>query len=752
MKNPVTLVYCSTVAALALSLGITTQVQAQIVPTPMGDPGATNTLVTPINTQIDITGGTQAGSALFHSFTQFDVSKGQTANFQTPADVQNVLTRVTGGTPSMLNGTLQISGAQANLYLMNPAGVVFGPNASFNLPASFLATTASSMRLVEPSGMTSQGILGVTDFSSIGENVYGTMSAIGSVTLNFGRTATGSILNSSKLSLTGGSNHSLSLVGHHVWSATDIKTNSNLLISSVPTESAWQINITETGEFIGFVPANLFVSDNQLLQGLEIPELANLVNRSNQQFSSNIRPSQSPIQPGDLVVRNIEANGSVRLIILPSNTSISAGNILSSGNVELATRPPVVPVPFLENLARSIQVGNIQADGQITIAINGDITAGHLKSLGGHALFSYDLPRRNTGITIETFDAPSSVQVSSLFARSSENDPKIKNDIFIRQTGGTFQVTDTIARNDLGKIKTAIGSENLSTTESNFSIAADGKITFIGQTDQQLLEGNNLERDTNGYAIYRLASNPETRVEIIAINPQDSSLILRDQATGAVIVGDKVILRTTDSPILSGTSATKGLIARFDQRDGALSELSGSIKRKLGADSNGVNLDYQYQSGISIQSQVAPADSLAVATGQRIVLDLNGANPLGGPLPGAYAINANIRNASPLSTEIQTAIQKYEQTLIPIVPPTDPIELPTPSPNLTSIAESVEPAAIPAPEFSEASVLNSTIDPTDTINLSAGAIQGAAINPGGLLKVELDTRNPEGVLTRKVTK
>jgi hypothetical protein len=49
------------------------------------------------------------------------------------------------------------------------------------------------------------------------------------------------------------------------------------------------------------------------------------------------------------------------------------------------------------------------------------------------------------------------------------------------------------------------------------------------------------------------------------------------------------------------------------------------------------------------------------------------------------------------------------------------------------------------------SIVNATIDPTDTINLSAGAIRGAAINPGGLLKVELDTSDPEGVLTRKVT-
>jgi filamentous hemagglutinin family protein len=744
MKNPVMLGSCSTIAALALSIGIAMPSPAQIVPTPTGDPGATGTIVTPTNTQIDITGGTQAGSALFHSFTQFDVNQGQIANFQTPAEIQNVLTRVTGGSPAMIDGTLQLSGAKANLYFMNPAGIVFGPNANFNLPASFLATTASSMRLSSPVDMVTPTVL-LGEFKSVGENVYGSIDAIGSVTLNFGSTATGSILNSSKLSLTGGPNHSLSLIGHNVWSTTDIKTNSNILIGSVPTEMAWPILIQQSGEFTGFSAAELSTTDNQLLQGLAIPGLASLVDRSNQQFSSNISGSQLPTQPGDLVVRNLEANGSVGLVVFPGSTSIVAGNILSSGNVELATRLNPIGILPLDNQARSIQVGNIQANGQITVEINGDITTGHLKSLGGQ-IVSYDSPRTNRGITLETFGAASRIQVSSLLAKSSENDPKIKNDIFIRQTNGTFQVTETIANNDLGKIKTDIVSE---TPESNFSIAADGKITFIGTIGQPLLEGSGLERDANGYAVYRLASNPETRVEIIAINPQDSSLILRDQATGAVIVGDRVILRTTNTPMPSGTSTTKGLIARFEQQDGALSELSGSIKRKLGFDRDGTNLDYQYRSGISVQSQIPTEDILAVITGQKTVLDLNGANPLGGSLPGAYSIDANITNPSPLSPEIQTALQAYEQKLIPIAPPTNPIGEPI-NPTPTPIDALVEPPQ--APDFSEASILNATIDPTDTIDLSAGAIRGAAINPGGLLKVELDTRNPEGVLTRKVTK
>jgi large exoprotein involved in heme utilization and adhesion len=84
MKNPTAQAVYGTIGAVTFGLAMNaTTVQAQIVATPTGDPGATGTIVSPINTQIDITGGTQAGSALFHSFTQFDVNQGQTANFRT---------------------------------------------------------------------------------------------------------------------------------------------------------------------------------------------------------------------------------------------------------------------------------------------------------------------------------------------------------------------------------------------------------------------------------------------------------------------------------------------------------------------------------------------------------------------------------------------------------------------------------------------------------------------------------------------
>jgi filamentous hemagglutinin family protein len=97
--------------------------------------------------QFEITGGVRSGQNLLQSFEKFGLNAGQVANFQTPADVTNLLTRVTGGSASVINGRLQITGSNANFYLLNPAGVLFGPKASLNLPAAFTVTTGHGIRL-----------------------------------------------------------------------------------------------------------------------------------------------------------------------------------------------------------------------------------------------------------------------------------------------------------------------------------------------------------------------------------------------------------------------------------------------------------------------------------------------------------------------------------------------------------------------------------------------------------------------------
>ncbi|MGL5083182.1 MAG: filamentous hemagglutinin N-terminal domain-containing protein, partial [Microcoleaceae cyanobacterium] len=107
----------------------------------------TGTIVTPQDHQFDITGGQLSGDRtnLFHSFERLGLSEGQILNFLSSPEIQNILGRVTGGEASFIDGLIQVTGGNSNLFLMNPAGIVFGQNASLNVPAAFTVTTATGI-------------------------------------------------------------------------------------------------------------------------------------------------------------------------------------------------------------------------------------------------------------------------------------------------------------------------------------------------------------------------------------------------------------------------------------------------------------------------------------------------------------------------------------------------------------------------------------------------------------------------------
>jgi filamentous hemagglutinin family protein len=105
-------------------------------------------------TQFDITGGTrpEGGTNLFHSFGDFNVPNDNIANFLNDSGLptSNILARVTGGDVSNIFGTIQTTGfGHANLFLMNPAGFLFGPTATVNVGGMVTFNSADYLKLAD---------------------------------------------------------------------------------------------------------------------------------------------------------------------------------------------------------------------------------------------------------------------------------------------------------------------------------------------------------------------------------------------------------------------------------------------------------------------------------------------------------------------------------------------------------------------------------------------------------------------------
>ena len=324
------------------------------------EPNSTNTQVNTIENRFDITGGTTSsqGGNLFHSFTEFNLNSGQIANFISRPDVENILTRVTGGNPSIINGLIQVTGGNSNLFFMNPAGVVFGAQASLNIPGSLTVTTATGMGFE----------LGI--FHALGHNNYTEMSGNPN-TFQFEINQPGSIVNAGKLQLQPGQN--LTLLG-----GTIINTGELIVPGG-------QITLATLDQ-----PGIIRLSQTGNLLNLEIDSTA--INLTEQEISL------SPLSLPELLTGNslqeaigvnILADGTVQLTASEVSIPTTGGSTIVSGVVDVS-----------QSQDPQISAGNINILGSKVGIINAEINAsgieeGGLVRIGGNYRGETGLPTAN---------------------------------------------------------------------------------------------------------------------------------------------------------------------------------------------------------------------------------------------------------------------------------------------------------------------------------------------------------------------
>ncbi|MEK8015342.1 MAG: filamentous hemagglutinin N-terminal domain-containing protein, partial [Candidatus Parabeggiatoa sp.] len=322
--------------------------------------------------------GQQHGGNLFHSFQDFNLSSPESATFSGPNNVSNVISRVTGGNPSNIDGLIRSTIPNADMYFLNPNGIMFGPNAQLDVQGSFHASTADYLGLGENGRFDarnpSDSILTVAPVEAFGflDNIVAPISKEGRgeiIEADWDANPVGlNVLKGKTLSLIGGS--------IEIKKGTFFKTNNAILPIRLPMLSApeGQINligVASSGEVVpteaGFFDVSSFsqladikISDNALIK-LNSEGSGNLFIRSGQfsisdsQIDAEVLDYQEggtiDIQANKIALTNtdINGNGSAHLylkasdsIIIRRNDNVMVGLYLKGGDVLLEAKEVVM--------------------------------------------------------------------------------------------------------------------------------------------------------------------------------------------------------------------------------------------------------------------------------------------------------------------------------------------------------------------------------------------------------------------------
>ena len=383
-----------------------------------------NSIVTPSGNTSVIQGGTQVGTNLFHSFAQFSVLKGNTAHFNNAGTIQNIFTRVTGGSASSIDGVIKANGT-ANVFLLNPNGIIFGPNARLDIRGSFLASTASRLNFADG-----------TQFSAIAPQSTPLLTISVPIGLQFGGTAGGIRVQGSSLKVQPGK--TLALVGG------DVTLQGGKLADSQEPNLASPGGRIELGSVAGIGEVSLNQRGNSWVLGYDSVNTFKDIRLEDRAFVD-----ASGSGGGDIQIQGAQLDLTQRSAIFADTEGTGSG-----GQVLVHTNKAVTLKDGSRITADVLQGktgtgGDVTIEtGQLSIQGNGSLirTDTNGKRQGGNltvrASNSVELDGRKTGLYSQTEDAGDAGNLTITTRRLSvSNGAVVSTSTYAKGKGGILSVT-----------------------------------------------------------------------------------------------------------------------------------------------------------------------------------------------------------------------------------------------------------------------------------------------------------------------